>query len=112
MSPYQLNDVTQHVGAGDTLPARVVDSEDTADITLTRCRQHGIAQRMHRDVTVGVSGAAVGVSEQQAHQPAGPTGFNRMHIGAQTDPGRLVHRRTILFIAARSPRPATDPAGW
>ena len=54
------------------------------------------------DVAVGMPGAAVGVGEQQTQQPARPPGFDRVHVGAQSDPRQLVHRRTIASASSRS----------
>ncbi len=80
------DDMAQHVGAADAFPARIVDPEYRADVAQPRRRQHRVAQRVRADVTVGMSGAAVGAGEKQAQQPARPSGFDRVHVDAQSDP--------------------------
>ena len=67
-------------------PSRAVGAEHLADVAQPGRAQQRVAQRMGGDVTVGVAGAAVGVVEQQAQQPARPPGLDGMYVGAETDP--------------------------
>ena len=98
----QIRDVAQHVHTADTGPPRVVDTEHVADIAQSGRRQQRVAQRVDGHVAVGVPGAAVDVGKQQTQQPTRPTGFDRVHIGAQTDPN--VHWFTIACASNRSKR--------
>jgi hypothetical protein len=55
--------VAQHVGTADTGPFVAAGAEHRAQVTKTRGTQQGIAQRVGRNVAVGMTGAAVGVVE-------------------------------------------------
>jgi len=60
----QVPDMGKHLGSGDTAPLWLVHAEHTAEITEARRREQSVAQRMDRDVAVGMTGAAVGVIKQ------------------------------------------------
>ena len=66
--------------------------------------QERVAQRVCRDVAVGVPGAAVHAVPTQPDHPALPAGFDGMHVGAQTNP------RNHAPIMARSTAPASRRA--
>jgi hypothetical protein len=55
--------VAQHVGAADATPFGTVGAEHAAQIAESGCAQQSVAERMRRDVPVGMPSAAVGVIE-------------------------------------------------
>ena len=99
----QIGDVVQHRHTADPGPPRVVDTEHVADVAQPGGRQQRVAQRVHRDVTVGVPSTAVDVGKQQPQQPAGPAAFDDVHVGAQAD-REGVHWSTIACASIRSNR--------
>src|SRR4029077_3367274 len=78
-------DVAEEVRTTRTLPFRAAGAEHIAQIAKPSSRQQCVAQRMSGHVTGGVAGATVGVFEQQAQQPARPTGFDWVYVGAEPD---------------------------
>ena len=65
----------EHLRSGDAAPLRLVDAEHAAQITEACCREQSVAQRMDRDVAVGMTRAAVSVIEEQSQQPARAAAF-------------------------------------
>ncbi len=64
----------------------LIGAEHAAQVAETGGTEQRIAQRMCCDVTIGVSGAAVRIVEQQAQQPTRPPPrLNGMNVGTQTD---------------------------
>ncbi len=83
--------MAQHVLAAGIAPFGTSGAEDLAEIAESGGGKQGIAQRMSGYVTVGMPGAAVSVSEQQAQQPTRPTGLDRVYVGAEPDSGQARH---------------------
>jgi hypothetical protein len=77
--------MAEHVGAAHTVPLGLIGAEDRSEITEAGRAQQRVAQRMSGDITVGMTGAAVGLVEQQAEQPTGPPGLDGMNVGPETD---------------------------
>ena len=93
----------EHLCAGDAAPLRLVDAEHAAQITEARRRKQCVAQRMDRDIAVGMTGATIGAVEQQAEQPAGPAGLDWVYVGSDTNPGeRVVHELNTARANRRS----------
>ena len=80
--------MAEHVGTADTAPLGTIGAEHLADVAKPRRGQQGITQRVRGDVTIGMSGAAVSVSEQQTQQPARPSGLNWVYVGSEPDSGQ------------------------
>ena len=78
--------MAEHVGAADTGPAWVVGAEHLADVAEACGAEQRVAQRVGRDVAVGVAGAAVCALEKQSEQPARPARLDRVHVGADSHP--------------------------
>jgi hypothetical protein len=55
----------EHLRSGDAAPLRLVDAEHAAQIAEAGCREQSVAQRVDRDIAIGMTGAAVSVIEEQ-----------------------------------------------
>ncbi|BBX00219.1 hypothetical protein MMOR_11550 [Mycolicibacterium moriokaense] len=83
--------MTQHVRAAGAAPLGTSGAENLAEIAKPGGGEQRVAQRMSRNITVGVPCAAVSVIEQQAEQPTGPTGLDWVNVGAEPDSGQARH---------------------
>ncbi len=85
--------MAKHVGAAHTAPLGLIGAEHGTQIAEPGCAQQRVTQRMSGDVTVGMTGAAVGVFKVEAEQPARPPCLNRMYVGPETD-AQVRHTKT------------------
>jgi hypothetical protein len=77
--------MAQHVGAARSAPLGLIGAEHRPEIAETGCAQQRVTQRVSGNITVRMTGAAVGLVEQQAEQPARSPGLDGMNVGPQTD---------------------------
>ena len=94
--------MAEHVSTADPTPLGAIDAEHLTDVAQGGRRQQCVAQRVCRDVTVGMPGTAVIRVEQQAQQPARASGLDGMYVGTEPDANR--HCRLQEAAASASSR--------
>lgn len=77
--------MSEHVCAAHTVPLGLIGAEHRTEIAEAGCTQQRITERMGGNITVGMTGAAVSLVEQQAEQPTWSPGLDGMNIGPETD---------------------------
>lgn len=77
--------MAHHVGTADPAPPGLIGAENGTEVTEAGGAQQRVAQSVRSDITVGMTGAAVGIGKQQAQQPTRSPCFDGMNVGTQTD---------------------------